>query len=1006
MKECSACGTCYPDNLDNCPADGVQLKLSLTGDLVLDERYKLERRLGRGGMGIVFKAAHVFLKSTHAVKVILPHLVGDDPMLVTRFRQEAIVAASIRHKNIVLVTDFGVANGTMPFLVMEFLVGRSLWDILVKQRQLSSQASLEIMEAVAAGVGAAHRRGIVHRDLKPLNIFIQEGMPVSEGLKVLDFGLAKIKSGDLFGSFIQAQTTSPMGSPLYMAPEQWSEGEPDARADIYSIGVMLYQMLAGETPFGGSSMPKIMKGHLMSEPPPFAALGVRVSKGVESVVRRALEKDPQARQSSVEEFVADLRDAVSREDSASSVPENVRTDATEDITLLQVHRVPRKNEADLTGPDAQANQEDRLLQETQSQIEDEADQLMRELEDAQRRAEEARRRVEEAAQRRAADEAERKRAEADAARKRAEEEKASKRAQEEERKRVEEEKARKLLEEAEALRLAEEEVRRKTEEERARRLAIEEADRLSREVEEVRRRAEEARERAEEEAQGRVKEEAARRAAEERAALLEREVEEAQRRLQDARERAEAEEKSRAEEEVLRRLAEEQASQKRASAEALRRQEEDAAHRRADEEAARLAQEIREAQSRAEKAGKRAEEEAQRRMQEEVARKRAEEEASRLAREVEEAQRRAEDVRKAAEQEARRRAAKELEQKHQLEAAEAIIKAKGKTVTPAPLEANDLEYRPAPQPAVLDGPAAWPPSRDHADSVMPRMIPGRAQGILLRQALSLIAVALVALLGYGTYRFLRRAPAKSAAIQSDMVSIPGGSFLMGRNDVSEKDNQWPAHETSVKGFFMDRTEVTNAEYSEFLRQSGYQAPKSWSGASPPAGRERWPVTDVSLDDARAFAAWRSTRDGVKYRLPTEEEWEYAARGGSRNQLYPWGDTWYEDRANLGTGAGVNVDFPKPVGSYAQGASPWGVLDMIGNVWEWTSSEASLYPGNISTLQESERGQFVMRGGSHQSLEAQAVKFRKSREFPATFRQWFPRETRSSTLGFRLVRDAS
>ena len=203
---------------------------------------------------------------------------------------------------------------------------------------------------------------------------------------------------------------------------------------------------------------------------------------------------------------------------------------------------------------------------------------------------------------------------------------------------------------------------------------------------------------------------------------------------------------------------------------------------------------------------------------------------------------------------------------------------------------------------------------------------------------------------------------------------------------------------------MDRTEVTNAEYADFVERTKYQAPENWQDKRPPAGRERWPVTFVSANDARAFAAWRSTRDGVMYRLPTEEEWEYAARGGNRDLLYPWGNTWKDNYANLGTGGGEEVDFPKPVGSYPQGASPTGIQDLIGNVWEWTSSEVSFYAGNRGQILDEERGNLIIRGGSHQSLYSSAVKFRGQTEFPATSRSWARPDTRRNSIGFRLVRE--
>src|SRR5258705_5987904 len=233
MKECPTCRRCFPDEINHCPQDGDATTPSLVGETTLDARYLLERRLGQGGMGVVLRARHIFLKTAHAIKVILPDLVGNDPMLVTRFRQEALAAAAIRHQNIIAVTDFGVVRGTMPFLVMEFVNGKSLQDVLAEEKVMSPAKALEYACAIGAGVGAAHRQNIVHRDLKPLNIMIQQGQPIAEGLKILDFGLAKIKSGELLGYFFQAKTSGLLGSPFYMAPEQWSDDEPDARADVY-----------------------------------------------------------------------------------------------------------------------------------------------------------------------------------------------------------------------------------------------------------------------------------------------------------------------------------------------------------------------------------------------------------------------------------------------------------------------------------------------------------------------------------------------------------------------------------------------------------------------------------------------------------------------------------------------------------------------------------------------------------------------------------------------------
>src|ERR1044071_9767037 len=310
MKECPACHRCFADHVNHCPSDGDRLKFLINLDTTLDERYLLERKLGQGGMGLVFKAHHKFIKTQHAIKVILPDLVGNDPSLAARFRQEAMAAAAIRHPNTVSVTDYGILNGTTPYLVMEFVEGRSLHEILSEQKRLSPETAVEIMLAVCAGVAAAHRQGIVHRDLKPLNIMLQPGLPPGETLKVLDFGLAKIKSGELLGSFVAAQTPGMMGSPFYMAPEQWGDDDIDIRADIYSLGVILYQMIAGDVPFKGKSVPSIMSMHLNNAPVPLAERGIDVPPALERAIQHALEKDPNKRPQSVEEFVAELREAM------------------------------------------------------------------------------------------------------------------------------------------------------------------------------------------------------------------------------------------------------------------------------------------------------------------------------------------------------------------------------------------------------------------------------------------------------------------------------------------------------------------------------------------------------------------------------------------------------------------------------------------------------------------------------------------------------------------------
>jgi iron(II)-dependent oxidoreductase len=224
----------------------------------------------------------------------------------------------------------------------------------------------------------------------------------------------------------------------------------------------------------------------------------------------------------------------------------------------------------------------------------------------------------------------------------------------------------------------------------------------------------------------------------------------------------------------------------------------------------------------------------------------------------------------------------------------------------------------------------------------------------------------------------------------DLIEIPGGTFQMGRNDGPPQER--PEHTVTVQSFFMDRTEVTNAEYAEFVRSTNYEAPAEWVNGKPLPGQERWPVGNVSAKDAQAFAAWRSQRDGVTYRLPTEEEWEFAARNGGQYRSFPWGDTFEERHAV------VKSLTPRPVGSYPEGKNRWGVVDLIGNVSEWTSSKASIYSGQ--EIPAANRDWLILRGGSYASDP-------NDPQIPisATYRDWFSPTRRHPTFGFRLVRSA-
>jgi formylglycine-generating enzyme required for sulfatase activity len=182
-------------------------------------------------------------------------------------------------------------------------------------------------------------------------------------------------------------------------------------------------------------------------------------------------------------------------------------------------------------------------------------------------------------------------------------------------------------------------------------------------------------------------------------------------------------------------------------------------------------------------------------------------------------------------------------------------------------------------------------------------------------------------------------------------------------------------------------EVSNSEYADFVGATKRSAPAHWAGNRPPFGQEMWPVVNISFDDAVAFAAWRSKRDGVCYRLPTEEEWEFAARNGERGDLYPWGPNWQDGVAVLKEAT------PASVGSRPGGKNIWGVNDLIGNVWEWTSSKVSAYPGNPVVVRSDTQDWITIRGGCYVS----------DPPVSSCTREFVPPTTKTTLLGFRLVK---
>ncbi|MFZ4720973.1 MAG: Stk1 family PASTA domain-containing Ser/Thr kinase [Ilumatobacteraceae bacterium] len=266
---------------------------------VINDRYELQQRIGRGGMADVFLARDLLLDRPVAIKVLFPEF-AVDPNFVERFRREAQSAANLNHPNIVGVYDWGKYANTY-FMAMEYVQGRTLADILKANGSVTSQQAAEIAGEVAAALGFAHRNGVVHRDIKPANILIGANGQV----KVADFGIARAMNAPTESSLTQAGSV--MGTATYFSPEQAQGAQPDPRSDLYSLGVVLYEMVSGRPPFSGENPVSIAYKQVHENPQPLNQLVADVPKPFEAIVAKLLAKKPEIRYQTAEAVRDDLR---------------------------------------------------------------------------------------------------------------------------------------------------------------------------------------------------------------------------------------------------------------------------------------------------------------------------------------------------------------------------------------------------------------------------------------------------------------------------------------------------------------------------------------------------------------------------------------------------------------------------------------------------------------------------------------------------------------------------
>jgi len=331
MKYCPTCNAKYEDSVSFCASDGEVLEDDATHivDSTLDGQYHIESLLGKGGMGAVYRARHILLGDKVAIKILPPQMRNNAEWL-RRFRREGQAARRFRHPNAVTVYDLRTTSDGLIYMVMEFVEGHTLDAELKRRGRFSSLDAFTVLEPVMSVLNAAHAMGVVHRDLKPENIMLgkpgEDGQPVT---KLLDLGIAKMRevagtdSGGTTALTIAGQV---LGTPFYMSPEQWGEVpddgnvEIDGRADIYSLGVVIYELIAGRRPFLGLTLQELRREHVTVTARPLHEVVPDVPEAFSRAISRSMSKDRSNRQTTAGEFSAELRASLGLPTLAGSSP--------------------------------------------------------------------------------------------------------------------------------------------------------------------------------------------------------------------------------------------------------------------------------------------------------------------------------------------------------------------------------------------------------------------------------------------------------------------------------------------------------------------------------------------------------------------------------------------------------------------------------------------------------------------------------------------------------------
>jgi len=333
MKTCATCHSNYPNHFSLCPRDGAPLVEvgAWTEGMVIRGKYRIMGKVGQGGMGAVYKAFHVTFDELRALKVMNPEILGDE-LFIKRFKQEAVIARRLDHPNAVRVDDIDEAEDGRPYIVMEYIEGDSLKKLIQEHGPLPVGRTCSIIKQVAAALDAAHRLGMVHRDIKPANIVLIQ-TPQGEVAKVLDFGIAKFREAQATEGLTLTGTGILIGTPQYMSPEQATgrkSDEIDGRSDLYSLGVVMYQMLTGELPFKADTTMELLLAHINTPPRRLleARPDLQISPAVAAVVMKCLEKKPEARPRDGAALIEELDAALGEETEAGAATQMFTGPAT------------------------------------------------------------------------------------------------------------------------------------------------------------------------------------------------------------------------------------------------------------------------------------------------------------------------------------------------------------------------------------------------------------------------------------------------------------------------------------------------------------------------------------------------------------------------------------------------------------------------------------------------------------------------------------------------------